>query len=321
MSSTSSRTLRLLSLLQTHRYWPGAELSDRLAVSVRTLRRDIERLRELGYPVRASRGVDGGYQLEAGAAMPPLLLDDEEAVALAVALQTAVGQSVTDLAETAVRALAKLVQVMPPRLRQRVEALRAATDVQPWSAAAAPTADPGALQTAALACRDSERLRFDYAAADRPPAERLAEPIRLVVLGRRWYLVAYDLDRADWRSFRVDRMSAVRSTGSPFRARTLPGGDAVAFVRAGIGRINPMIKVELRIAAPVAEVRARIGRYAHIDSLPGNESHVVMWADQFEWPALAAGVADAEFEVLGPPEFAEYLRNWSARFARAAGGN
>src|SRR3712207_1880444 len=161
MANTSSRTLRLLSLLQTHRYWPGAELAERLGVSVRTLRRDIDRLRELGYPVEASRGVDGGYQLAAGAALPPLLLDDDEAVALAVGLQAAAQGGVAGIAESSVRALAKVVQVMPPRLRRRVDALRAMTVPVEWgSGGAGPTVDPGVLTTVALACRDGERLEF-----------------------------------------------------------------------------------------------------------------------------------------------------------------
>jgi predicted DNA-binding transcriptional regulator YafY len=186
MANTSSRTLRLLSLLQTHRYWPGAELADRLGVSVRTLRRDVDRLRELGYPVEANRGVDGGYQLAAGAAMPPLVLDDEEAVALAVGLQAAANGGVAGVAEASVRALAKVVPVMPPRLRRRVEALRMAT-VPATFADGGPAVDPGTLTAVAQACRDAERLEFGYAAADGTRTDRLAEPFRLVPLGRRWY--------------------------------------------------------------------------------------------------------------------------------------
>jgi predicted DNA-binding transcriptional regulator YafY len=315
--STSSRTLRLLSLLQTHRYWGGDELADRLEVSVRTLRRDIDRLRELGYPVRASRGVEGGYQLEAGAAMPPLLLDDDEAVALAVSLSASMGGSVTDLAETAVRALAKLTQVMPPRLRRRVEALRSSTEVMTWSSGVA--ADPEVLQSAALACRDHERLRFDFARQGGEPSERLVEPARLVAMGRRWYLVAFDLDRGDWRSFRVDRISNVRSTGQPFRARDLPTDDATSFVRQGIDRVNPTVEVEIVVQASADQVRQRIGRYCIVESRDETSCRVTMQADQLEWPAHAMGIVGAEFEVVGPPAFAELLREWSGRFGRAAG--
>ena len=186
MANTSSRTLRLLSLLQTHRYWPGPELADRLGVSVRTLRRDVDRLRELGYPVEAQRGIDGGYQLAAGAALPPLVVDDEEAVALAVGLQAAAQGAVEGIAESSVRALAKVIQVMPARLRRRVDALRAMTvPATPGSQNRTPV-DPNVLTTIALACRDDERIRFDYVTADNRRTERHVEPHRLVSLGRRW---------------------------------------------------------------------------------------------------------------------------------------
>src|SRR6202167_3783718 len=238
MANTSTRMLRLLSLLQTHRYWPGAGLADRLQVSQRTLRRDIDRLRELGYPVQAQRGVTGGYQLAAGAALPPLVLDDEEAVALAVGLQAAAESPVEGIAESSVRALAKVVQVMPARLRRRVEALGAMTVPASWGNAAQPTVDPGILTTVALACRDSERLRFSYTAADGQHSTRHVEPHRLVLLGRRWYLVGYDLTRHDWRSFRLDRLAAPDGTGTRLRPRELPATDAAAFVRAGIGTVT-----------------------------------------------------------------------------------
>ena len=264
MANTSSRTLRLLSLLQTHRYWPGAELADRLGVSVRTLRRDVDRLRELGYPVEAHRGVDGGYQLAAGAALPPLVLDDEEAVALAVGLQAAANGGVAGVAEASVRALAKVVQVMPPRLRRRVEALRAVTvpgDVRRRRAGRR----PGALTAVAQACRDAERLGFGYAAADGTRTDRHVEPHRLVPLGRRWYLVAYDLDRHDWRSFRLDRLDAPRATGARFRPRDLPADDAAAFVRAGLRNLPTSYEVEVLVDAPADAVRARVGRWVSVE--------------------------------------------------------
>src|SRR6187399_1238233 len=219
MANTSSRTLRLLSLLQTHRFWPGAELAGRLGVSARTLRRDVDRLRELGYPVEATRGVDGGYRLAAGAALPPLVVDDDEAVALVVGLQAAAQDAVDGINESAVRVLAKVTQVMPVRLRRRVEALRAMTIPARWSPPDGRGLDAGALTTVALACRDSERLRFGYTAAGGQRTDRHVEPHRLVALGRRWYLVAYDLVRHDWRSFRADRLSAPHGTGARFRPR------------------------------------------------------------------------------------------------------
>src|SRR3954452_1012964 len=173
MAVTSTRTLRLLSLLQSRRHWSGADLADRLGVSARTLRRDVDRLRELGYPVEARRGVDGGYTLAPGAALPPLVLDDEEAVALALGLQAAAQGAVAGMAESSVRALAKVVQVMPVRLRRRVDALRQMTVPAGWGAPTGPTVDPGLLPTVALACRDSERLEFTYTAAAGQRTERL----------------------------------------------------------------------------------------------------------------------------------------------------
>jgi predicted DNA-binding transcriptional regulator YafY len=234
MSNTSSRTLQLLSLLQNHRYWPGAELADRLEISVRTLRRDVDRLRELGYPVDAQRGVDGGYQLATGAVLPPLVLDDDEAIALAVGLQTAVQSgTIAGIAESSVRALTKVVQVMPRRLRRRVDALCSMTVPAVWGGSAAGV-DPRIVTLIAQLCRDNEGLGFSYTAAGGEHTARTVEPHRLVLLGRRWYLVAYDLGRHDWRSFRLDRLEEPHSTGARFHPRQLPTEDAAAFVRGGI---------------------------------------------------------------------------------------
>src|SRR5438105_9180698 len=194
MSGTSSRLLELLSLLQGRRDWPGEELADRLEVSARTVRRDIERLRQLGYPVESLRGPAGGYGLRAGTAMPPLLLDDEEAVAIAVGLGTAARASVTGIEETAVRALVKLEQILPGRIRRRVRALSSATVSAP---AGGPTVDPQDLTVMAAACRDCERLRFGYRSRDGTESRREVEPHALVNLGRRWYLLAWDLLRED----------------------------------------------------------------------------------------------------------------------------
>src|SRR5512141_2586239 len=211
---TSSRMLQLLSLLQTHRHWPGTELAGRLEVSERTLRRDVERLRDLGYPVHAVRGVAGGYQLRAGAAMPPLLLDDEEAVAIVVGLRAAASGMVDGIEDTSVRALGKLVQVMPPRLRRRVDALQSHTVPAVFgSLTSGPTIDADVLTTLAQACRDDERLTFGYRNRGGDATDRTVEPHRLVSVGRRWYLVAWDLTRHDWRSFRLDRMGEATMTG------------------------------------------------------------------------------------------------------------
>jgi len=316
MSNTSSRTLRLLSLLQTHRYWPGAELAARLEVSVRTLRRDVDRLRELGYPVEAHRGVDGGYQLAAGAAMPPLVLDDEEAVALVVGLQAAAQGGVAGVAEASVRALAKVMPVMPPRLRRQVEALRTAT-VPASFADGGPAVDPGVLTTAAQACRDAERLEFGYAAADGARTDRLVEPFRLVPLGRRWYLVAYDLHRHDWRSFRLDRLEGPRRTGARFRPRELPAADAAAFVRTRLRSLPTSYEAEVLVDAPAEVVRGRIGRWASVEEA-GAGCRVRMSTDALDWAAFAIGSLQADFTVVGPPELRAHLRAWGDRFRHGA---
>jgi predicted DNA-binding transcriptional regulator YafY len=322
MANTSSRTLRLLSLLQTHRFWPGPELADRLGVSARTLRRDVDRLRELGYPVDAHRGTEGGYQLAAGAALPPLVVDDEEAVALAVGMQAVAQGAVPGVEEAGVRALTKVVQVMPPRLRRRVEALRAVTTAPTWGTA--PVLDPDVLTTLAQACRDDERIEFGYTTYAGDQAGRLVEPHRLVPLGRRWYLVAYDLHRHDWRSFRLDRLDGPRGVGARFQPRALPADDAAAFVRAGIRNLPTTHEVEVLFAAPVEAVRVQVGRWVTVEDAgeePGGvlRSRMRMSTDSLDWAALAVGVVRAEFTVVAPPALREHLREWGARFVRAAG--
>ncbi|MCW2878751.1 MAG: transcriptional regulator [Sphaerisporangium sp.] len=318
MANTSSRTLRLLSLLQTHRYWPGTELADRLEVSVRTLRRDVDRLRELGYPVEAQRGAEGGYQLAAGAALPPLVVDDEEAVALAVGLRMAAQGSVAGIEESSVRALTKIVQVMPPRLRRRIEALRAATVPTVWGTG--PTVDAGVLTAVAQACRDEERLRFSYKARGGELTDRHVEPHRLVSLGRRWYLVAYDLTRHDWRSFRLDRLDGPRSTAERFRPRELPAEDAAAFVRNGIDNIAAPHSFEAVVHAPAGTVRGLIGQWATVEEIDEGRCRLRMTSETLDWPAMALGVVGAEFEVIHPPELIGHLRDWATRFTRATGG-
>src|SRR5688572_6428045 len=223
----SSRLLTLLSLLQTRRDWPGGELADRLAVSRRTIRRDVERLRGLGYPVESLTGPAGGYRLAAGTAMPPLLLDDDEAIAIAVGLRTAARASVTGIEETSVRALVKLEQVLPAHLRRRVQALGATTMSLPPEG---PTVDPQCLTILAGGCRDHECVRFLYSARDGTTGRRDVEPHALVNRGRRWYLVCWDRARDDWRTFRVDRIGEPVATGPRFTPRELPAADPAAFV-------------------------------------------------------------------------------------------
>ena len=328
MANTSSRTLRLLSLLQNHRFWPGAELAERLGVSPRTLRRDVDRLRELGYPVSAHPGVDGGYQLASGAALPPLVVDDEEAVALAVGLRLATQGAIAaqadaapgGIAEAAARALAKVTQVMPSRLRRRAEAVAAMTESATWERPGqAPAINPDVLASTALACRDTERLRFAYTAASGERTERHVEPHRLVALDRRWYLVAYDLARNDWRSFRLDRIAdAPQPTGVPFRPRALPATDAAEFVRRNISATGTR-PVTVIIEAPAEVIRQRIGRWSKIEEAGPGRCHVTMTPpEDSDWPVIALGMTGADFQVIDPPELTERLRDWSARFARAA---
>ncbi|HUR72648.1 MAG TPA: YafY family protein [Sporichthya sp.] len=318
MANTSSRTLRLLSLLQAHRHWRGSELADRLGVSERTLRRDVDRLRELGYDVDATPGVDGGYQLRAGTALPPLTVDDEEAVALAVGMQAATDGAVPGLEEASVRALGKVVQVMPPRLRRRVDTLQAMTVPARWGESpSGPAVDTGALVAVAQACRDGERLRFDYTAPEGEATSRHVEPHRLVRLGRRWYLAAWDLERADWRSFRLDRLREPRSTGARFAPRTPPGGDAAEYVKSSIVGLRDPHQIVAEVIASADAVQARIGRWATVTGTGEDRCRVEMTADQLEWPAMALGSLGAEFSVLEPVELRSYLRDWSERFARA----
>ncbi|MBW8483950.1 helix-turn-helix transcriptional regulator [Actinomadura parmotrematis] len=317
MANTSARTLRLLSLLESRRYWPGGELAERLGVSARTLRRDVDRLRELGYPVEARRGVDGGYQLAAGVALPPLVIDEDEAVALVVGLQSAAQSTVDGVAESSVRVLAKVVQVMPSRLRRRVEALRAMTVSAAWEAPAGADVDPGVLPVLALACRDAEHLRFAYTAAGGRSTDRHVEPHRLVRLGQRWYLVAYDLLRHDWRSFRVDRLTDPHSTGARFRPRTLPAADAAEFVRESLENAPWPYRVEVLVDAPAADVRERIGRWYAIEEQDAARCRISIATDSLDWPVLALGMLDADFHVLGPPELIDRVHTWGARFTRA----
>jgi predicted DNA-binding transcriptional regulator YafY len=320
MANTSSRTLRLLSLLQTHRFWPGGELADRLEVSDRTLRRDIDRLRELGYPVDSVRGVDGGYQLGAGATMPPLTVDEDEAIAMVVALNGAAQLTSGELSEASVRALSKVVQVLPPKLRRRAEALRAVTEDSPFSEAPAVSAE--VLAAVAQTTRDTERVRFTYHARGGQAAgtqmRRHVEPHRLVTVGRRWYLLGYDLDRQDWRSFRLDRLSDPQGTRARFRPREIPGGDAAAYVRKGLSRNESGLVVRALVHAPIDEVEPRTGRWGRLSVVDERTCRIEMDAVDPRWAAFGLGVIGAPFTLEeGTTELRAALADWSARFTAA----
>ncbi|WP_261571069.1 helix-turn-helix transcriptional regulator [Frankia gtarii] len=315
MADTSARMLRLLSLLQTHRYWPGGELAERLEISPRTLRRDVDRLRELGYPVQATRGVAGGYQLRAGTAMPPLLLDDAEAVAVAVGLRTAAAGAVAGVGETSVRALAKVVQLLPSRLRQQVDALAAYTVPAPWDG---PTLDPGLLTAIALACRAEEELRFDYTAWAGARSRRRVEPHRLVALGGRWYLLAFDTERDDWRTFRVDRLAEPSTTGRRFRPRQPPGGDAAQYVQRAVSGAGDRHRVLVVVAAPAAEVAGVVGRWGTVEEVDDHACRLRMEVESLDWPAMVLGTVGAPFTIIEPAELTDRVRAMGELFLGSA---
>ncbi|MEU9594139.1 YafY family protein [Streptomyces sp. NPDC048219] len=317
-TDTPARLLTLLSLLQTPREWPGGELADRLGVSRRTVRRDIDRLRELGYPVQATMGADGGYRLVAGKAMPPLVLDDEEAVAIAVGLRAGAGHAVEGVDEASVRALAKLEQVLPARLRHRVATLQAATT--PLTSGDGPSIATETLTVMASAVAGRERLRFAYRAGDGTGSRRLTEPYRLVSTGRRWYLVAYDLDRDDWRTFRVDRVSEPFATGARFTARELPAGDAAEYLRRSMQRRGDSYEIVVTFAAPAGEIAARLPGWLGPPQPVGDGTSCVLRAtvsDAVEWMAVRLAMLGVDFHVQEPPELVTSVRTLAARLTRA----
>ncbi|MBJ6645545.1 transcriptional regulator [Streptomyces sp. BSE7F] len=318
-TDTPARLLQLLSLLQTPREWPGGELADRLGVSRRTVRRDIERLRDLGYPVQATMGSDGGYRLVAGKAMPPLVLDDEEAVAIAVGLRAGAGHALEGVDEASVRALAKLEQVLPGRLRHRVSVLQAATT--PLTSGDGPTIAPETLTVMASTVAGHERLRFSYRAADGTESRRLTEPHRLVSTGRRWYLVAYDLDRADWRTFRVDRVSDPFATGARFSPRELPTGSAAEFLRRSVNRALDSYEIAVTFSAPAATVASRLPPWMGAPE-PLDEDSCRLRATVSgpkDWMAVRLAMTGHAFTVQDPPELAEAARALGNRLTEAAG--
>jgi predicted DNA-binding transcriptional regulator YafY len=314
MLETSARLLRLLSLLQSRRDWTGPELAERLDVTARTVRRDVERLRALGYPVHAAPGTAGGYRLGAGAALPPLLLDDEEAVAVALCLRTGAGGSVEGIEETSVRALAKLEQVLPSRLRHRVQSMQAVT-VQPRTPG--PTVGQQVLTAIGAACRDRERLRFDYRDHGGTSSRRTVEPYRLVHHGRRWYLLAYDTDRADWRTFRVDRIEPRAPTGPRFTPRELPE-DAAAYVAKGV--TSRAYRYQAVVVLHTSAESLAQNRWAGfgVTALDDGNCELRTGFESLDALAMYVGMLGVNFEIKEPPELAEHLRTVAARLSRAA---
>ncbi|GAA4528871.1 MULTISPECIES: helix-turn-helix transcriptional regulator [Nonomuraea] len=316
MLETSVRLLRLLSLFQARPGWTGAELAGRLGVTTRTVRNDVERLRLMGYEISSTTGTAGGYRLGAGAALPPLLLDDEEAVAVAVSLHAAAGGTVTGIEETSLRALAKLRQLLPSRLRHRIEAVRDATVSVTGRG---PTVDAATLTAVADAVRARETLRFDYRGHDGTVSTRAAEPHRLVHTGRRWYLLAWDTARGDWRTFRADRLTLRVPNGPRFTPRELPDEDAATRVVRGAGSTAWRHQARVRLHAPVGVVADRLTPAAGLLTADGDGALLETGGDSLHDLAGFLGSLGVGFEVLDPPELRAHLRELAARYASAAG--
>ena len=315
MTETASRLLELLSLLQGRRDWPGGELAGRLGVSGRTIRRDIERLRRLGYPVESLSGPAGGYRLRAGGAIPPLLLDDEEAIAIGVGLRTAARASVTGIEEAAVRALVKLEQVLPAHLRRRVGALGSATVTPPG---AGPMVDPQDLTVITAACRDSECLRFAYRSRDGTESRRDVEPHSLVNHGRRWYLVAWDRRRDGWRTFRIDRLARPAPTAVRFTPRRLPAKDAAAYVERSISSAPSRFEARVTLRAPAEEMASRVPAWwGAIEPIDARSCEYRTADDDLRWLALRIAAIGVDFEVHEPPELIDHLNGLALRLTRA----
>ncbi|MGN9781186.1 helix-turn-helix transcriptional regulator [Nonomuraea sp. ZG12] len=326
MPKTSARLLALLSLLQARRDWPGALLAERLDISPRTVRRDVDRLRELGYPIMTFKGPDGGYRLDAGTELPPLLFDDEQAVALAIALQIATTAG-AGIEEAAARALNTVRQVMPARLRHRIDTLRV-TAVERPALRPDPQVDSGVLMALSAAVHAREVLRLDYASfspqsaeEDTRTAPRRVQPHHLVTWGGRWYLVAWDLDREDWRTFRADRITPRAPTGPRFTPREVPGGEVAAFVAArfrGAGDSGDWpCRGEVILDLPAAAVSHYV-RDGLVEELGPDRCRLTLGS--WSWPGLAAAIGrfDADIEVVGPAELKEAFAHLARRYAKAA---
>lgn len=314
VEGTTERVLRLLALLQRRPTWTAADLAAELGVTDRSVRRDVERLRAVGYPVHAMAGVGGGYQLGAGTRLPPLLLDDEEAIATAVSLRLASGGTVAGAGEAALRALAKLDQVMPPRLRAEVRAVHDATETLVGPGV---EIDAELLVTLARACRDAVRVRFLYAARDGEERERTVEPVRMVTTGRRWYLMALDLDRDDWRTFRLDRMREVVATTFRFRAREHP--DPVAYVQRSVTAAPYRYIARVRVHARPDRVRELVPpQVGRVEEDRDGWCVLVAGGEDLDWLAVHVARLGFEAEVLEPPELREAAALLARRLAAMA---
>ncbi|MFF2454099.1 helix-turn-helix transcriptional regulator [Isoptericola sp. NPDC058082] len=306
MTGPTSRVLALLSLLQTARVWSGSELAQRLDVTPRTVRRDVDRLRELGYPVEATLGAHGGYRLVAGTSMPPLLLEDDEAVAVALGLRTVAVHGLPGLEDAGVRALTKLSRSLPSRLRHRVRTLGASA--MTWERPAGGAVDPDVLTVLAGAAANRERVRLTYEARGGGRGPRHVEPQQLVVVRRRWYLVAFDLDRDDWRTFRADRVSDPRATGAPSR-HELRAADVPAHLERDEAAMAPTVRADVTLRLPLAVARERLADHLGDGTLAadGDGTRWRSTPDTVAWLALRLLAADCGFVVHGPPELRAHL--------------
>ncbi|MEU2714263.1 YafY family protein [Streptomyces sp. NPDC007205] len=315
-SDMTARMLRLLSLLQTRREWSGADLAERLHVTVRTVRRDIDRLRELGYAVDSARGHAGGYRLTSGSGLPPLLLDDEEAIAIAVALRTAAG-GLAGIEESALRALGKLEQVLPQRLRGRVAALQTSLAGIVWEERG-PRVDPALLATLAVACRDHEIVGFGYTTRHGTGTPRRAEPCHLVDSGGLWYLLAYDTGKEDWRLFRLDRITDVLPTGRRVPPRPVPGDDPAAFVAARLSAAPTRYRAVATVHAPAEDVRARTrGLATRLEPIDDRTCRVNASDDHLPRIAQTLAGLDSDYTLDADPDVLTHLRTTAHRTLRA----
>lgn len=304
----TGRALQLLSLLQTHRLWRGAELAERLDVTERTVRRDVDRLRDLGYPVDATPGSDGGYRLAAGAHLPPLVFDDDEAVAVVVGLRVAAGAAIAGIEDTSVQALAKVEQAMPDRLRRRVSALDGSVVSLRRAHGDGGIVDPETLSVLASTCRGHEEVRFDYQRRDGDDSRRLVEPHQLLSAGRLWYLIAWDLRRTDWRTFRLDKLSEVQLTGGRFAPRDIPGGYAAAHLAASVASIPRATETLVAVRAPYDRVAGALSWIEHtpVDT-EADSCTIRLRANQLDSLVMAAArlALDAPVRIIEPSGVAD----------------
>lgn len=307
----------MLSLLQSRPDWTGPELAGRLDVSTRTIRNDITRLRDLGYPVDASPGAAGGYRLAAGAHVPPLLLDDDEAVAVAIGLRTAAFAGIVGIEETSLRALAKLEQMLPNRLRRRVSALQVAVETLRWRTSDE-LIEPDTLALLSQACRDREQVRFDYADKTGTETRRLVEPHKLVMVGHRWYLVAWDVRREDWRTFRVDRTAKPRLAGQRTTPRELPAADAATYVAQSLSAGERRVAASVILHAPLHDVSARVPEgVGELTAIGARSTRFRSEVDSLEWLAVHLVLLDVDFTIEKPAALRDVAQRFGTRLTAA----